>query len=110
MDSQEQSRLIMIKTALNLINYVKDNNITIIKSDDWFIIYLLCNSQSELKEFITFHNTVKEQDLLNNLIKEPALRQNHIRQLLSIVNDGITFNLKEFSHITKEYLNTLTIL
>lgn len=110
MDSQEQSRLVMIKTALRLINYVKDNNITVIKSDDWFIIYLLCDSQSELKEFIISEDTVKKQDLLNSLIKEPVLRQNHIRQLLSIVNDAILFNLEEFSHITKEYLNTLTIL
>lgn len=109
MDTFERSKLIMLQASLNLINYVKDNNITVIRNDDWYIINLICNTQCQLNEYIVL-DAVGPASTINNLKNDSLYRQTVIRQLLSIASDGIVWRLEEFSHITKEYLNSLTIL
>ncbi len=107
MDVGKITASIMTNGALNLVNYLLLNNITIIKNDDSFILDIIVNNQYSIYEYI--NNKYSIQKLKNDLSKNAIYRQGLILQLLDIARQAVYAKDERFNHITKEYLNSLSI-
>jgi hypothetical protein len=108
MDIQNITARIMINGALNLINYLIINDITIINNNDTNILDIIVNNQYAIYEYINTDSSI--QQLKNDLSVNTVYRQGLLFQLLDIARQAVYAKDKRFNHITKEYLNTLTIL
>lgn len=109
MSELQQTAKIMRQTALKLINYIRENNIYMVKNDDKFIINLLIDAQIQLLEYAFNVKPGDETDAIRSIKEKPLLRQSFINQLLDTVRFAVLVKDEEFIHITNEYLNTLVI-
>lgn len=108
MDIGQITADIMKDLALDLINYLKSNNITIVKNDDFNIVNMLINTQVKLNEYICGSNSL-QVDNITHIRNDSNYRQNLIRNSLYTVKLGVSVNHPDFNHITLEFLDSLII-
>lgn len=113
MNQGEITRNIMIQSALSLINYLIKEDIKVIDNNDYYIIYLISNTQCQLNEYVVNNDKVQQKllhnDSMNEIRNNTIYRQGVIRQLLAIVYDGVNSKLDLFNHVSIELLETLSI-